>query len=305
MKTKIHEVEIAFSNACTADCAICSRTHGGINEPYMSREVFNKVWYDLLNIDVSIIQTGGDGDSFINPIYIDSLRRLKASFPTAKIVLYSNFALFDRGFANCIVSENLLDNVYTRIDTLNPPLFQEFTGLDFYQVKNNIKYFISINKKISFQINYSNIHSYKRKCKEILNIDRPIHWRDCFDSAPKDEYDDIMKFFNMPRTSSMLSFSRITHSLWAERSSPAIVADTTMQCGRQYCFDQVMYIWPNGNVGICGYDDGQDTLIYGNVMNTPLIDLWNSPERQAAIEKVRTRAITTYPCINPRACLFY
>lgn len=298
----IPEVEMAFSNACTARCYICCPTHGRHKPALMSQEVFDNALWHLQGIKFDILQTGGDGDSFLNPIYLDSLRLLRTTFSAVKIVLYSNFALLDPEVADLLTGERLIDELYTRIDTLDPYIFKLCTGLDQETVFLHIDYFIEINLSIRFQINYSNIKNYRRKCRGILNKD-PVFWRPEFESIAENEYSDIIARFG--KSGKKVNFSDIKQSLWAERTDPAIKIEPSLQCGRTYCFDSVCYIWTNGDVGICGYDDGQDTLVYGNILCRSIEDLWNSQERQQVIEKVKRREIKNYPCINPKACLFY
>jgi MoaA/NifB/PqqE/SkfB family radical SAM enzyme len=97
----------------------------------------------------------------------------------------------------------------------------------------------------------------------------------------------------------------IKRSLWAERHNPAVQYDGNAPCERTHLFDQVCYIWTNGDVGLCGYDDRQQDLICGNVYEDSIADIWQSDARKELIEKVRTRQIKGYPCVNPKLCLFY
>lgn len=295
---RIPEIELAFSNACTAACYICSPTHGGLANPTMPLSVFDACVQHMKNINFDIVQTGGDGDSFLNPIFIDSLRTLRKEFPRAKIVLYSNFELLTPERADVIIGENLLTDIYTRIDSLVPAISKACTGLDSETVFSNIDYFLSKNRKISFQINYSNIKEYYNKCVSVLGT-TPFFWKEKLCDAPDDEYVAIMRRFANSK------FSRITHSLWAERHNPALKAEPDMACERTYCFDNTCYVWPDGRVGICGYDDGQDSMIVGNVMDESIEEIWTCESRMGMIEKVRNRGIKGYPCVNPKCCLFY
>lgn len=297
--TRIPEIELAFCNACTAECYICSKKYGGHNDPLMSWKVFKAAVDHMKEIDFDIIQTGGDGDSFLNNIYIDALRELRKNFPKKKIVLYSNFALFNSDYADVIIEEHLLDEVSARIDSLDPRIFLECTGLSQDTVFKNIDYFMGKKKGITFNINYAQIKRYKDACQNVLGV-TPMHWRDALDYARENEYWDVKKRFEGAD-----SVNRIALSLWAERMNPAIKALPTEPCMRQYCFDSTIYIWTDGDVGICGYDDGQDTFIYGNIMMDSIKELWNGPNRQKCIARVKSREVKGYPCVNPKACLFY
>jgi hypothetical protein len=299
----IPEVELAFSNACTMQCYICSPVHGGKNDPFMSQLVFDTAIERLKEVQFNMLQTGGDGESLLNPIYIDSLRTIRNIFPHVNVVLYNNFSMMTKDIVDILVEEQLIDNLYTRIDSLQPALFRQCTSFDFDTVVANIDYFLSKNNQsknpITFQVNYSNIEGYFNKCRNVLGVD-PIYWSPLLYDAPEDEFIQVQKRFKGAQ-----KFSRITQSLWAERHNPALKAEPDLQCGRTYCFDTVLYIWTDGDVGLCGYDDGQDALIYGNILKESIPELWNCDAKQKRIDMVKNREIKGYPCINPKCCLFY
>jgi hypothetical protein len=299
--TRIPEIELCFSNACTALCFICSRTHGGSSDPLMSRQVFDAAIKHMHNIDFDILQTGGDGDAFLNPIYLDALRELRREFPKVQIVLYSNFALLTPNVADVLIGENLINRLYTRVDSVLPDAFAISTGLDMELVFSNIDYFLSKNKNIVFQINYSNIKGYRDNCRRVLGKD-PYQWIEALDWSPANEYEAVVNRFS--RLGSV-KFSNIKRTLWAERNDPAINPEPDMPCQRTYCFNSVCYVWPTGNISICGYDDGQDAMIVGNVLEESIASIWNGERRKKMIEYVTGRGIKGYPCINPKACLFY
>jgi len=265
----------------------------------MSWKVFKKVVNDLKEIEFNTIQTGGDGDSFLNSIYIDALRELRKNFPKKKIVLYSNFVLFDKERADCIIEEHLLDEVYTRIDSLDPRISFECTGLQQAAVFDRIDYFMEHRRGIKFTINYASIARYKKNCMDVLGV-APMHWRPALEHAPADEYEAVKQRFAGADT-----INDIPLSLWAERNNTAIKPEPDLPCERMYCFDSTCYIWTDGDLGICGYDDGQDALVYGNILEDSIADLWEGIDRQLCIDAVRQRKIRGYPCINPKACLFY
>jgi hypothetical protein len=296
---KIPEIELAFCNACTADCYMCSKVHGWHNEPLMSWDVFIAAFEQMQDVDFDIVQLGGDGDSFLNPIFIDSLRNLKIRFHHKKRVLYSSFALFKPEYIDVIVSEGLITHLCTRVDSLDKELYETATGLQQDAVFENIDYFIKKNRAIRFDINYASIPRYKAICKKVLNKE-PYYWRPELDRAV-DEFEQVKKRFDHNKIGKV---NDIAMSLWAERIDPAI-EKCQGNCERQYCFDSTMYIWTDGDVGICGYDDGQDALIYGNILKTPIKRLWASEEKQDVINRVRNGEVQGYPCVNPKACLFY
>jgi hypothetical protein len=109
----------------------------------------------------------------------------------------------------------------------------------------------------------------------------------------------------MKHHGNQLRFSNIRRTLWAERNDPEIKRDDESPCERTYCFENVCYVWTDGDVGICGYDDGQDAMIVGNVLDKTISEIWAGRRRRNMIDAVKARKIKGYPCINPKACLFY
>jgi MoaA/NifB/PqqE/SkfB family radical SAM enzyme len=267
----------------------------------MSQQVFDAAIKHMREIDFDIVQTGGDGDAFLNPIYLDSLRRLRREFPKVRIDLYSNFALLTPDVADVLIEENIINRLYTRVDSVIDQAFAISTGLDMELVFSNIDYFLSKNKKIVFQINYSNIKGYRDNCRRVLGKE-PYQWIEALDWVPSDEYEAVVRRFS---NLGEVRFSNIKRTLWAERNDPAIKPELDMPCQRTYCFHDVCYVWPTGNIGICGYDDGQDAMIVGNVLEESIASIWSGERRNKMIEHVTNRRIKGYPCINPKACLFY
>jgi hypothetical protein len=169
-------------------------------------------------------------------------------------------------------------------------------------VFRNIDYFLSNNYKIEFQINYSNIKTYKYACKLVLGKE-PYYWNEGLDNAPEQELEQVCDRFTKGNYLPKINYIR--HSLWAERGDPAIKSEPDIPCQRTHCFEDVCYIWTDGDVGICGYDDWQSDMIIGNILENTMTEIWQSDRRRKMIEHVAGRGIKGYPCINPKACLFY
>jgi hypothetical protein len=302
LKPRILEIELAFSNACTASCFICSRAHGRGKWPFMSWDTFCKCIQQMGAIDFAVVQTGGDGDSFLNPIFIDALRVIRGVFPSVTVCLYSNFDLLTESIAEKLIQEQLITNLYTRIDSLDDKIFYASTGLSRKRIFENLSYFIAQNDNIEFVINYSCIPTYRTICNDVLGLS-PQHWNPLLDSAI-DEYVPLKSYFESLPAKRSVKVNRIARTLWAERSNPRIQPNPKAPCERTHLFSEVAYVWPDGAVGICGYDDGQDSLIIGNIHKETLSQLWTGETRKKRIQQVLNREIITYPCINPKACLF-
>lgn len=52
------------------------------------------------------------------------------------------------------------------------------------------------------------------------------------------------------------------------------------------------------------YDDSQNILKYGNIMEEHIVNLWDGSKRKELLNAIKNREIVDYPCVNPRCCSF-
>lgn len=306
-KATIKEVELNFCNACSANCFICSKAHGSGNTPLMYESVFEAVLLQLQDIEFETIQTSGNGDCWLHPQFLDWLRCLRTSFPKATIHNFNSFAMYDPGRIEVVAHEHLIDHHHTRLDTLDPLVFMRSTGINLKQVLTNIAHLLACgNARTTLTIGYSSIPAYYHKCHTILGKP-PFHGP--FAPAEVDAMDDELEamqrhFGHLHCNLARLTVTRINQSLWAEREDPATPADLDGTCPKLKLFNDVMWICPNGDVNLCGYDDEQCNLTIGNVLNQHIADIWHSAKRQQLLDLVANRQITHRIC-NPRCCQMY
>jgi hypothetical protein len=303
MNNKIYEIELNTSNICGAECIICSRPHGCGNNFFMEQKVFDVLVEQLKDIDFTMIQTSGNGETFLNPNYLDYVKTLKDTFPKTVRWTYNNFSMMTKERADRIVEEDLFDRIHVRIESLNKDIFQKNSNLNMDVVFDNLKYFLSINKRIPVTILYNDIRKYYEKCKKVLGI-RPT--RDFYNDAEllnmKDEEKDILQFFKKD-SASPLSMANISHCLWGERMKAP--KDTTTPCPKLDIIKSVTWICPDGSVQACCYADRQDEFTCGNILDTHLLDIFNGEKRKSIIQKIERREFTDYPCTNPKCCGFH
>jgi MoaA/NifB/PqqE/SkfB family radical SAM enzyme len=328
MKPFIKIVELHFSNKCTGDCVICSEAHGGNNSQLCTVEVVDKIIENLKGVDFNILQVGGDGDSFLNKeVFFYGLRRLRKEFPHKQICLYSNGSLLTEENARTIVDEGLLDDILTRIDSLNPVLYKQSTGLNLEKVLNNFKHFFAISESVKCCIIYFPLYAYRDMCIKMLGRE-PARWNRIDNTLLRNEYQEMRDYFSIipknPRMRFSIRPSQI--SLWGERRNvPPRDVDCFQRSAEEFTtylerglllkgelcchgsFINQTYIYPNGTVGLCPYDDGQDTFILGDLMkDDSLADIWVSERRKQIIQDIRDRKYNgKYPCIDPIACGMY
>ena len=65
------------------------------------------------------------------------------------------------------------------------------------------------------------------------------------------------------------------------------------------------WIYPNGNIGMCPYEDRQiEEFSLGNIMKEHILDIFYSEKRMNVIKNIENNVYKDYPCNNPRLCGF-
>lgn len=297
----IPEIELNFENSCLARCFMCSEPHGSGNIKRMPDKVFNEVAKQLKDVKFDEVQTSGNGDALLHPKYFNYLTWLRTEFPKAKIHFYSSFAMMTQERADKFIDGQLINKMFTRIDTLNSDIFYKSTKLSLERVLENIDYFIrKSNGKIQLSIGYSNIKTYFDLCNIVIGK-RPLFWpfeNEDFESF-KDEYQNLQNRFQ----SNGVIVNKINQSLWAERTQAT--PDHGAQCPKLPIFKKVIWICPNGDVSVCGYDDKQSDMICGNIIEEHMLDIWHGERRKEILTQIQRREIIKYPCISPACCNMY
>lgn len=298
----IPELEINFSNLCTASCLICSRPHGSHNKPVMEPRVFNELLSQLKDVDFRLAQTSGNGEACLCEHYLDYVSALKSAFPDKPRWTYNNFSQLNRERADRIVSEKLFDKVHVRIDSLIPWIFEKNSNLSQEAVFENFKYFLSINTEIPVVILYNHVPDYYTLCKKVIGK-RPV--RDFFideelAQVPHEE-EAILAYFRQFTKGPLASFT-MTHSLWGERVHAP--KDTRAACPKINIINAAIWVCPDGQTMACCYSDRQNEMPCGNIMEEHILDIFYGAKRAEWIRKIKAREITDWPCVNPLCCAF-
>jgi hypothetical protein len=161
-----------------------------------------------------------------------------------------------------------------------------------------MKYFAEQNRRINFTIGYSNVKKYYNLCQRIIGQD-PIFnpfTREELDVV-FDEYERIQRYFNRLNLIKPLKFMRINQSLWAERIQAE--PDFNTKCPKLGMIKNILWICPNGDISVCGYDDRQSDLIAGNILDDSILSIWYGKKRYKILDNIKNRKYRNYPCINP------
>ncbi len=307
MTVRIEEIELNTCNVCTGNCYLCAKAHGRGNVPMMLPDVFARVVEQLHGVEFDTIQTSGNGDCFLNPHFMQYLRTLRAEFPHATIVNYSNFVPYTPERSDEIIGRRLINEQFTRIDSMDCGIFSRSAGANARTILSNLEYFIRHNERIALSVGYSSIPQYYRKCRKLLGK-LPAHGvfdPDEVEDLP-DEFGAVRDWCDSLKPKVLVTVTRINQSLWAEREDPQTPPDPDSPCPKYAAglLNRICWICPNGDVSVCGYDDEQSRFIAGSILRNPLADIWTGERRRSILQVIATRQWKHYPC-NPRCCCQY
>jgi hypothetical protein len=273
----------------------------------MPISVFNTLKEQLKDVNYNILQSSGDGETFRNPFYLDYIEQLKGIHPDKPIWIYNNFSEFNKKRVDRVLKHKYFERIHTRVDSLIPWIFKKSSDLDMSQVFDNIKYFLSKNEDTPFVILYNNIADYYRRCQSVLHV-KPI--RDRFNNEElaevPEEKDAILRYFQkFAKRPELIIMCKINHGLWGERYRTDVNHNPNYRCPKINVIEKVCWIYPNGNIGMCCYEDKQkEEFSLGNIKNEHILDIFYGKKRQEAIRKIKANEFPDYPCNNPRLCGF-
>ena len=306
MRVEIKTLELHVSNKCTGTCKICCKcfSPNKFKPAFATPEYFRRVIECLKDVDCHELQTSGYGDAFLNPIYLDGLRAIRNAYPSQRIVLYTSAFSLTPERTDRIIRERLLDEINVRVDTTNPQVYAWHTGMNLGQILANMEYFRKHNELIDLTIIYFPLHLYALTCRRILGKEPAFFHEAEVAGLLRDEEKEVYAMIEAMPGPLRIRTRRSGICLWAERYDAPF--DHSVPC-RQLddAFNWQMLIYPNMDCGLCPYDSGQDTLIYGNIFRESIASAWNGDARKRMIDRVRSNEIKDFPCNNRKCCSFY
>jgi MoaA/NifB/PqqE/SkfB family radical SAM enzyme len=149
------------------------------------------------------------------------------------------------------------------------------------------------------------LFEYAAACRERLGKE-PTYAHRLDGLVLRDEYVDVIAYFDRLEKKRPIEVRKTGISLWAERTDcaysdapcPRLPENVPGDMSRQ------LYIYPNGDYGLCGYDDAQCEFVLGNVFDHSIREVWNGPKMLEYMERIRKRTPENHPpcCVNPIAC---
>ena len=145
---------------------------------------------------------------------------------------------------------------------------------------------------------------YEQSVREYLDKE-PTDFYKIDKGLLKNEYLLVYTHFKSKVVKGPFNFRISEICSWGEREDAFINTETV--CSQlNGAFKNQVYIYPNGNYGLCPFDDGQDTFVFGNVATDNLAEAYVGGKRKQYIQDITDMKYAGKGCcINPKACYSY
>jgi len=268
-------IGLSISRLCGANCIFCpiTRTQKQIKKmPFMDMRTIDKIITELKERDFrGTISLGENGDALLHHDFKPIVKKIHENLK-GKTILFTNMMQVDREMSKFLL-ENDLKLLHLNVDGNSKETYEYAKkGCKFDVVKRNLHDFIDLRKKIGGE------------CGLVIKVLPPKRYMQYVEGKKIDlPYDakETIAYWS-PHLSKKDSITEyITFSRWAvnphePRQIPCIYTTQLLD----NC-----YISTEGDAYLCCLDYFTE-MTYGNVQNSSIHEIWNSPKRKEIIKAI-------------------
>jgi len=239
------QLQIETIAACNAKCVFCTYPTMKRQRGRMSTELYTKILNDAQDIPfIDRISLQGLGEPLMDKDIVQRVYQARQAFPEADISIYTNGSLLTPEMTSRLKGAGL------------SLLVVSLTGVNSAQR-------VAAMGLTDFERTVENAETASKMMPTKVKL---VYSRDLVDPGHD------VEFLNKWGSNAMITYE----GNWAGESYKFRGAPHTKPCHR--ALDQIMVLW-DGTLALCCFD-GEGTVTYGNVGDTPLRQLWEHPERQ-------------------------
>jgi len=266
-------VRIETTNHCQADCVFCPRSTIGRAKANMKQDVFESVVKQCVEGGTRLVHLHGYGEPLIDKQLADRIKYCKdQGIPRVKI--FTNGDLLKGDVAQRILHSGL-DEVKISIDGSDSQEFNKLRiGLDHSKVVENVKAF--------------------RKLRDEANMKTPIIVAATCQTSNRKQTEEMLD-----GVVDHIDFTHIHN--WGGALGDAEQQRVRKPCDRLW---RTMTVLVNGDVALCCLDYSAKEVL-GNVMDAPMLDVWNNARYNELRKLHRESRQSEIPlCSNCTKCFF-
>jgi len=247
---------VELTSKCNLECIMCGKDNSIRVQEHMDFELFKKIIDDAQKSNVDTFQLSYYGESTLYPELIEAIKYTKEKIPNSFISMNTNGLTLTPRFSKNLLDTNI-DSIVISIEGNNKEEYESIrVGSSWNILRKNIK---NLREMID-------TNNYPAKIGIMgLNVD--------------DIFIDKELYIETWGSYSDTLFTRNTKELNAKIKEPIFYK--LLPCRK--LFGQ-MVIMASGDVTRCDYD-WEGVASYGNVKDSTILELWNSP----ALRKIRLK----------------
>lgn len=262
---------LEISTICNAKCVYCAHSSWSGKQENMTLELFEKILEDLKQFPQKIkkFDMFGFGEPLCNPDLPTMIKKAKDSGVVEKIDFITNGMLFSKKNVDKIIAAGT-DTIRISLQGLDSDIYKKTCGVDinFENFIENLSYLYQNKKgcKIYMKIADIALDNYddgEKRLHEIFdNISDGVYIEHIIPLFPEINYDNIDTKIN-------------------KQSRDGKEKNRILKvCNKQFF---MLRVGVNGDVTSVCCDPTQD-LVYGNIHQNHLIDLWNKGKHRSFLK---------------------
>ena len=283
LDSPLKQIHIPVTDTCNLKCSMCPRN----NERYpagashMAEGVFEALLKEVPN--VSCVMIMALGEPLLYPQIVEVVRRCRKSLPaTGEVGITTNATLLNETMAGDLIDAGL-GFLYASVDGAKKETYERFRiGASFAETCANIRGFTNLARKrgssCRTMMNFVMMDGNVDEVPDFVGLAASLGVQNVTLSYEHGHHSDELNTFGEARLDSLLT-QAVTRSadLGVNVGVPPVRRSTVERC---FCTERVLTS-PDGGVYPCpmlqpGYNPDGMVLRFGNVLERPLRDIWES-----------------------------
>ena len=269
MAARPYELHYELTNLCNANCIFCPYQFQTRKIDYMPEDIFGKALADYrAEGGGSVFFTPVVGDALIHPKFLERVRRVREAPEVDRIHVTTNAILVDRYGADAIIRSGLTGITISTAGFDAEMYERVYRSKQYKRMRANVLALLKANREAGDPVNMV----------IGLRADRPLK-----DVMADPDFQEILAY--KPQLDFTWSFTTAGGRIKRE-ALPAQMRLRSLTPKREPCVQTFNgpLVLPDGTVLGCNCVaamDGEKDLAIGNVMETPLGELWRSEKMRA------------------------
>jgi radical SAM protein with 4Fe4S-binding SPASM domain len=264
MALRPFELHLELTNLCNADCVFCPYQFQQRRTAFMSDRVFEKALDDFVRIGGgSVGLTPIVGDALIDPDFLDRVKRLRAEPSIDRIWLTTNAILLDKHGIQEVLASGITHMNISTAGFDEAMYVRVYRNKSYRRMRENVLELLTRNEQSSTSIPIT----------IALRPDRPL------DEVMKDpDFQDILAY--RPQLDFTWAYTSANGRIIRD-ALPPMMKLRTVNRREESCVNlwNGPIVLPDGTVMACSCVaamDAQADLGVGNILQTSLLDIWQS-----------------------------